>query len=56
LVEARDLQPEAREGQAGPSRAADRPVILRTPNNVGRGKGPEFKASVTRGTRAGGLA
>jgi len=25
-VEARDLQPDAREGQAGPCRVADRPV------------------------------
>jgi hypothetical protein len=55
-AEARDLQPDAREGQAGPGGVADRPVVLRTPDNAGRGKGPEFKTSVPRGTRAGRLA
>jgi hypothetical protein len=55
-AEARDLQPDAREGQAGPGGVADRPVVLRTPGNAGRGKGPEFKTSVPRGTRAGRLA
>ena len=55
-VEARDLQPDAREGQAGPGGVADRPVLPRTPGNAGRGKGPEFKISVPRGTRAGRLA
>jgi len=55
-VEARDLQPDAREGQAGPTGAADRPAVPRTPGNAGRGKGPEFKTSVPRGARAGRLA
>jgi len=55
-VEARDLQPEAREGRAGPFGVADRPVVLPTPGNAGRGKGPEFKTNVRRGTRAGRLA
>jgi hypothetical protein len=55
-VEARDLQPDAREGQAGPGGVADRSVVPRTPGNSGRGKGPEFKISVPRGTRAGRLA
>jgi len=55
-VEARDLQPDAREGQAGPGGVADRPVVPPTPGNAGRGKGPEFKTSVTRGMRAGRLA
>ena len=55
-AEARDLQPDAREGQAGPGGVADRPVVPRTPGNAGRGKGPEFKTSVPRGTRAGRLA
>ena len=56
LAEARDLQPDAREGQAGPGGVADRPVIPRKPGNLGGGKGPEFKTSVPRGMRAGRLA
>jgi len=52
-VEARDLQLDAREGQAGPGGVADRLAVPRTPGNSGRGKGPEFKTSVPRGTRAG---
>src|SRR5262249_9456818 len=44
------------EGQAGPPGVADRPVVPTTPGNAGRGKGPEFKASARRGTRAGRLA
>src|SRR5262249_31626313 len=56
LAEARDLQPESREGQAGPSGVTDRLVVPRTPGNSGRGKEPEFKTGVTRGTRAGRLA
>jgi len=55
-VEARDLQPDAREGQAGPGGVADRPVVPPTPGNSGRGKGPEFKTSVTQSARAGRLA
>ena len=56
VVKVRDLQPEAREGQAGPTGAADRPVVPRKPGNSGGGKGPEFKTSVPRGMRAGRLA
>src|SRR3954464_2771605 len=55
-VGVRDSQPDAREGQAGPTGVADRPVVPRTPGNAGRGKGPEFKTSVRRGMRAGRLA
>ena len=55
-AEARDLRPDAREGQAGPGGVADRPVIPRKPGNSGGGKEPEFKTSVPRGTRAGRLA
>ena len=55
-VEARDLQPDAREGQAGPPGVTDRPVVPRKPGNAGGGKGPEFKTDVRRGTRAGRLA
>ena len=55
-VEARDLQPDAREGQAGPNGVADRLVVPRKPGDSGGGKGPEFKTSVPRGTRARRLA
>jgi hypothetical protein len=55
-VEARELQPDAREGQAGPGGVADGLVVPRKPGNAGGGKGPEFKTGVTRGTRAGRLA
>ena len=55
-VEARDLQPDAREGQAGPPGVADRPVVPMKPGNAGGGKGPEFKTSVRKSTRAGRLA
>ena len=55
-VEARDLQPDAREGQAGPPGVADRPVVPSKPGNAGGGKGPEFKTSVRKSTRAGRLA
>jgi hypothetical protein len=34
-VEARDLQPDAREGQAGPGGVADRPAVPPTPGNAG---------------------
>jgi len=40
-VEARDLRPDAREGQAGPPGVTDRPVVPSKPGNSGRGKGPE---------------
>ncbi len=38
----REVQPDSREGQAGPVGVAERPVLLKTPSNVGRGKGPWF--------------
>ncbi len=48
----RDLQPVAREGQTGPWRVAERPVVLRKPGNAGGGKGPWFRVSVAKvGTR-----
>jgi hypothetical protein len=56
LAEVRDFQPDAREGQAGPSGVTDRPVVPTKPGNSGRGKGPEFKTSVTKSMRAGRLA
>ncbi len=55
-VEARDFQPDAREGQAGPGGVADRLGVPGKPGNSGGGKGPEFRISVPRGTRAGRLA
>jgi hypothetical protein len=55
-VEARDLQPDTREGQAGPGGVADRLAVPLTPGNAGRGKGPVFKISVTKSVRAGRLA
>ena len=56
LVEVRDLQLESREGQAGPGGVADRLVVPLKLGNASRGKKPEFKTSVTKSTRAGGLA
>ncbi len=38
-VEARDLQPDSREGQAGPVGVAEGPVVPRKLGNSGRGKG-----------------
>jgi hypothetical protein len=55
-VEARDLQPDSREGKAGLAGVTDRLAVPLTPGNSGRGKGPEFKTSVTKSTRAGRLA
>ena len=43
-VVARDGQPDAREGQAGPGRVTDGAVVPTTPGNAGRGKGPWLKA------------
>ena len=50
-AEARDLQPDSREGQAGPGGVADRLAVPLTPGNAGRGKGPVFKISVTKAAR-----
>jgi hypothetical protein len=44
LAEACDLQPDAREGQAGPDGVAEGFVVPMKPGNSGRGKGPQFKA------------
>ena len=52
-VAARDGQPAAREGRAGPRRAAERPVVPTTPRNGGRGKGPQLKASAGSGDGRG---
>jgi hypothetical protein len=56
VVEARDLQRDAREGQTGPPGVTDRPVVPARPGNSGRGKGPEFKTNVRKSMRAGRLA
>jgi len=45
-VEARDLQPDTHEGQAGPNGVAERPVVPLKPGNSGEGKGPWFKVNV----------
>ena len=46
---ARDRQPDAREGQAGPCGVAERPVVPTKPGNAGGGKGPQFKDNARRG-------
>ena len=38
-------QPTAREGQVGPCRVAERPVVPGKPGNAGGGKGPQFESS-----------
>ena len=38
----RDDQPDAREGQAGRTGVAERPVVPLKPGNAGGGKGPDF--------------
>jgi hypothetical protein len=47
-VKACDLQPDAREGQAGPYKVTERFVVPSKPVNAGRGKGPQFQASATK--------
>jgi RNA-directed DNA polymerase len=42
-------QPEAREGQAGPSGESERSIVPRKPGNAGGGKGPQFKVNVRSG-------
>ena len=43
-----DLQPDAREGQAGSGWVAERLVVPLKPGNAGGGKGPQFKDNVAR--------
>ncbi len=43
-------QPDSREGQAGPVRVAERPVVPGKPGNAGGGKGPQFESEAGRGT------
>ena len=44
----RDGQPDAREGQAGRVRVAERFVVPVKPGNAGGGKGPQFKTDARR--------
>jgi len=39
-VRVRDPQLDSREGQAGPVRVAERPVVVMKPGNSGGAKGP----------------
>ena len=47
-AEGRDLQPDAREGQAGPGRVTERLIVPLKPGNAGGGKGPQFKDNAAR--------
>ena len=46
MVRVRDPQLNSREGQAGPGRVAERPVVPLKLGNAGGGKGPWFKATL----------
>jgi len=48
-VVARDHQPAAGDGKAGPHGVAERPVVVLKPGNAGGAKGPWFKVSVRSG-------
>src|SRR5690606_39215959 len=50
---ARDLQRDLREEQARSCGVAERPVVVTTPGNAGRAKGPWFKVSVRRDRQPG---
>jgi hypothetical protein len=52
----RDDQPDAREGQAGRSGVAERPVVALKPGNAEGGKGPQFKTDARRGEGPGDWA
>jgi hypothetical protein len=52
-VAARDRQPDAREGQAGPCGVTERSVVVTKSGNAGGAKGPQFQASVLSGARPG---
>src|SRR5437762_3893569 len=51
-----DDQPDAREGQAGRTGVAERPVVPMKPGNAGGGKGPQFKTDARRGEGPGDWA
>ena len=44
----RELQRDAREGQARPRRVTERLVVPLKPGNAGGGKGPQFKDNAAR--------
>ena len=48
-----DDQLDAREGQAGRTGVAERPVVPLKPGNAGGGKGPQFKTDARRGDGLG---
>ncbi len=48
-VSVRDAQPDSREGQAGPTGVAERPVVVVKPGNAGGAKGPWVKVNVGSG-------
>jgi len=48
-VTARSGQPEPREGQTGPRRVTERPVVAMKPGNAGGAKGPRFKGMTEAG-------
>jgi hypothetical protein len=52
-VRARDPQPDAREGQAGPFRVAERLVVPAKLGNASGGKESWFKVSVRRDRHPG---
>src|SRR4029450_13677702 len=45
----RDCQPDAREGQAGPSGKADRPIVPAKPLTPGEGRGLSSSTDATSG-------
>ena len=47
---------DAREGQAGRTGVAERPVLPLKPGNAGGGKGPQFKTDARRGEGPGDWA
>ena len=47
-VEVREIQRDAREGQARPGRVAERLVVPSKPGNAGGGKEPQFKDNAAR--------
>src|SRR6476660_10437135 len=52
----RDDQLDAREGQAGRTGVAERPVLPMKPGNAGGEKGPQFKTDATSGEGPGDWA
>ena len=53
-MKACDLQPDSREGQAGPiTEVAERFVVAWKPGNAGGAKGPQFKDNAGRGEGPG---